>query len=231
MTGAEIHMLTGAYALDAVTGIERAHFERHLQECDVCAQEVDELREMAARLAVAVEARPAPALRAAVLARITATRQTRPVAHRRWRARAALALAAAAAVVGALAGGVVLGERPGDGGSVALEQSLVRRAPDAVMVSGPGTTGGHATVVASRSLAKVSVSLEGVPELDDRHAYQVWLIGPRGPQSAGLLRPGTGPASLAGVFPADIDRIGITTEPVTGSPQPTTPGVIRIDLS
>lgn len=234
MTVADIHLLTGAYALDAVTGIERERFERHLRECAVCAQEVEELREVAARLAVAADAQPEPELRTAVLAQVALTRQDRPgaakpVVGRRWRARAAMAFAAAAAVAGALAGGVALGERTAGEGSIAQEQSQVQQAPDAVTVTGRGPTGAVAVAV-SRSLAKVSVSLDGVPALDARHAYQVWLIGPRGPQSAGLLRPGAGPGSLVSAFPADTDRIAVTTEPATGSPQPTTPGVIRLDL-
>ncbi|MYW97669.1 zf-HC2 domain-containing protein, partial [Amycolatopsis rubida] len=99
MTAADIHLLTGAYALDAVTGIERERFERHLRECAVCAQEVEELREVAARLAVAADARPEPGLRTAVLARVALTRQDRPgaaepVVRRRWRGRAAMAFAA-----------------------------------------------------------------------------------------------------------------------------------------
>ena len=40
----EIHTLAGAYALDALTEIERAGFARHLAECSVCATEVAELR-------------------------------------------------------------------------------------------------------------------------------------------------------------------------------------------
>ena len=46
----EVHTLSGAYALDALTEIERAGFARHLAECAVCATEVAEFRETAARL-------------------------------------------------------------------------------------------------------------------------------------------------------------------------------------
>ena len=51
MTTTDIHALVGAYALDAVDDLERVAFERHLQACESCRAEVDELRETAGSLA------------------------------------------------------------------------------------------------------------------------------------------------------------------------------------
>ena len=48
---ADLHTLTGAYAADALDPVERDAFERHLQECADCRQEVAELRATTARLA------------------------------------------------------------------------------------------------------------------------------------------------------------------------------------
>ncbi|EOD68417.1 zf-HC2 domain-containing protein, partial [Amycolatopsis vancoresmycina] len=59
---AELHTLTGAYALDAVSDVERAEFERHLGACAACRQEVAELRATGARLGVAASADPPPSL-------------------------------------------------------------------------------------------------------------------------------------------------------------------------
>ena len=39
---ADLHTLTGAYAADALSGTERLAFERHLDDCPACAQEVRE---------------------------------------------------------------------------------------------------------------------------------------------------------------------------------------------
>ena len=53
LRGHELHLLTGAYAADAVTGAELAEFEKHLEELRGPARkEVRGLRETAARLAV-----------------------------------------------------------------------------------------------------------------------------------------------------------------------------------
>jgi len=74
----DLHALSGAYALDAVDDIERAAFLRHMAECDSCAAEAGEFREVAARLGDVVEEPPAR-LRANVLAAIGQTRQVGPV--------------------------------------------------------------------------------------------------------------------------------------------------------
>ena len=97
---AEVHTLAGAYALDAITGADRARFERHLARCQACAQELRELREATARLAGAVAADPPPALVERAVAAAARTTQWppdtgRPPAWRRSRrARAGAVLAA-----------------------------------------------------------------------------------------------------------------------------------------
>ena len=53
MSTAELHTLTGAYALHALPEDERVAFERHLGACEACAQEVRELSATAARLGLA----------------------------------------------------------------------------------------------------------------------------------------------------------------------------------
>ncbi|WP_031099410.1 RskA family anti-sigma factor, partial [Streptomyces sp. NRRL S-15] len=78
MSTAELHTLTGAYALHALPDDERVAFERHLGVCGACAQEVRELSATAARLGLAVSAVPPPALRDRVLREITTVRQEAP---------------------------------------------------------------------------------------------------------------------------------------------------------
>jgi len=73
----DLHALSGAYALDAIDDIERAAFLRHLTDCETCAAEVGEFREVTARLGDVAE-EPPVALRANVLAAIGQTRQLGP---------------------------------------------------------------------------------------------------------------------------------------------------------
>lgn len=229
---AELHTLTGAYALDAVSDVERAEFERHLRDCAACRQEVAELRATGARLGAADAASPPPELRLLVLADVARTRQLppkvpaprKPDRARTWQLRAGLFGAAAAAVVA-----VVIGVQPAGVPPAPVESVL--SAPDASTVQGVGE--GTATLVVSRSRNQAVLLASGLPDLDAAHVYQVWLIGPGGARSAGLMQqesPGRMrpmPADL----PPGVDRIGITVEPAGGSPGPTTPAVSRIALT
>ena len=70
------HTLTGVYALDALdTAAEVARFERHMNRCDSCTNEVRGFQQTAARLAMAVAQQPPPTLREAVMADVARTRQ------------------------------------------------------------------------------------------------------------------------------------------------------------
>jgi anti-sigma-K factor RskA len=75
----DLHVLTGSYALDALTNSEREDFERHLHHCPSCEAEVRGLRETAARLAVAKSSRPPARMESAVLAATYRTRQLPPL--------------------------------------------------------------------------------------------------------------------------------------------------------
>src|SRR5437868_35217 len=106
----DIHALAGAYALDALNDIERAAFDRHAAECEVCAVETAELQETVGRMAEVSWSVPPPRMRRAVLAEVSRTRQVggrrrdvgrpAPAAPAQWRRRAGLAVAAAVLVAG-----------------------------------------------------------------------------------------------------------------------------------
>lgn len=75
----DLHSLSGAYALDALSEQERADFEVHLDRCATCREEVDSLREVAPFLAETVAVTPPPGLRADILAMARTTRQDPPL--------------------------------------------------------------------------------------------------------------------------------------------------------
>ena len=231
MTTAEAHTLTGAYALDAVTDLERAAFTRHLAECPTCVREVAEFRETAAKLGMAMATNPTGRLRSRVLAEIAQTRQIPPSVEveshkrRQWRKRTVIA---AAAVAAAVVGGISISALPSNPAPTA-QVAEPAGAPDASTVRASGTDGGSAVVNFSRQRGEAVVAAQALPALTGGHAYQVWFIGPRGAQSAGLLHAGSG--TVTAPLPADVDRIGITVEPAAGSPQPTTPAVVRVPLA
>ncbi|WP_433662973.1 anti-sigma factor [Nocardia sp. CA-128927] len=73
----DLHTLTGAYVLDALSTAERVAFEQHLTDCAACRTEVDELSEVAMQLAVAMPPLPATDMKERVLADIRARPQRR----------------------------------------------------------------------------------------------------------------------------------------------------------
>jgi anti-sigma-K factor RskA len=244
----ELHVLSGSYVLDALSSDERDSFERHLQHCSLCQDEVRGLRETAARLGEAKALDPPPQLRARVLAAAYRTRQLPPpvgerlALDRRTRAarvfgatppgaprrallpRLAVTVAAAAAVVGATLGIDQAVTRPQPGASTTI--SRVIAAPDARMETDPTTAGGTVTIVVSADQRAAVVSTRGLRSLPAAQTYQLWVMGPHGARSVGLLS-GTGrsgPVLASGLEPGD--RIGITVEPAGGTSRPTTAPVI-----
>lgn len=241
MTTADIHALTGAYALDAVSGAEREEFERHLAECDSCSQEVRELRETATRLALAASADPPPELKARVLNQIKAVRQLPPETtvvplRRRERNRLALRLTSVAAAVlfAATAALGVLVVRQNDQldrtTAQAEEMSQILRSGDAQVKTVDKGEGGRMTVAMSRSENRMLVLAEDLPNLPDGKDLQVWT-GHKGTMiSAGFLDPENGDALLAISGFGDADAIGVTLEPDGGSEVPTLPTVMEVEL-
>jgi anti-sigma-K factor RskA len=73
-----MHLLTGAYAVNALDPAERAAFEEHLAGCPECAAEVAGLLETTARLASSQAVTPPARLKESVLAQIATTRQISP---------------------------------------------------------------------------------------------------------------------------------------------------------
>lgn len=72
----QLHLLTGAYALNAVTAAERVDFERHALGNPETLEEVRSLSQTAALLAYGTPAEtPPPELKASVIAAIRKTRQ------------------------------------------------------------------------------------------------------------------------------------------------------------
>src|SRR5204862_6342607 len=81
----DLHVLSGSYALDAVSDAEREEFERHLQHCPTCETEVRGLRETAARLALACAVTPPARMEQRGLAAAYQTRQLPPLSADRPR--------------------------------------------------------------------------------------------------------------------------------------------------
>ena len=240
MTTADIHALTGAYALDAVSGAEREAFERHLAECDSCAQEVRELRDTATRLALAAAEDPPPELKNRVVNQIRTTRQLPPETTvtplRRRGTGLALKLttvAAAVLFVAAVALGVVVvrqNDQLDQSRAQAAEMSEILRADDIQLVTADEGETGRMVIAMSRSQNRMLVLADDLANPPSGHTFQVWHGHGEEMISAGFLRPRDGEALLEISDFGNADAIGVTVEPDGGSPAPTTEPVMLVPL-
>jgi anti-sigma-K factor RskA len=251
----ELHTLVGAYVLDAVEDDDRVEFERHLLTCEQCRDDVRGLREATARLGAAAAVTPRPELRQSTMQAAAVVRQLPPLVagdraavgrrRGRWPAGRVIArpwlagVAAGLAVVLAVAA-VVLGLHAGamQHRLAAQEQrdsamTVVLGAHDAVVRTAAVSTGGTATVVMSHQARALVFTAKGLARLPSVMAYELWLAGPAGVTPAGMLPPGhrgmSGPMVIGGVAKSDL--LELTVEPASGSRQPTSAPVVRVELS
>jgi len=259
----EPHTLAGAYSLDALTGADRARFERHLTRCQQCAEEISGLWEATARLAAAAATEPPAGLTERALVAAARTRQLPPLTSgisRPWRARHTAAAVPTGHAAGTFAGprcrawttklaftlaaaGMALAGILGLAVRSAQDQlqqdqrhshaiAAVLATRDATMLRARVSTGGTATIVMSGSEHTLVFAAEGLPALPSNRCYELWLMAPGRDQPAGMLpapRHGMiGPVLASGLKTGE--RLGLTIEPVGGSPHPTTATILRLAL-
>jgi anti-sigma factor RsiW len=252
-TNDSIHLLTAAYALDALDPAERAEFEAHLPECPTCPAEVRELQETAARLGAAEAAAPPPAMRSAVLAQIAAiggaadssggdpghahsSHRVVPIRRRRLDATTVLGIAAGvlALVVATLS--VLLVQSRHDQQNLSATAAAVASvvsATDAQSASGRIVGGGRGTVVMSASSGKAVFLAQGLSQPPSGHVYELWYIAANGSAvPAGTFSPSSG-GQVAQLMPGRPDSaalVGLTVEPGQGSTTPTTKPTFAVAL-
>jgi anti-sigma-K factor RskA len=214
----ELLELATPYALNAISDAERDAIDRQLAAAppSVAAAfhgDVRAVRETMTAVSAATAAEPPSRLRAAVLA---AVRQDTG-SQSRW--RTALLAAAAAIVVGLAAFGAGIALRPSSTPSIADQ---IVAAPDVRTVSRQ-LAGGTATVVFSREKNAGVLVMNNVPPPSRGTVYQMWLLGDKGPTSAGTMNTQAVAPSTKATLPnlGNSNALAFTVEPGAGSPQPT----------
>ncbi|QIK65725.1 anti-sigma factor [Nocardioides sp. HDW12B] len=254
----DVHTLSGAYALDALSREERDTFRAHLAACPACREEVEELRDAAARMGAAQWSSPSPGLRSRVLDAAARTPQqppARPVTPATpttqptqptqttgrpgdgdrtssvvplTRRRWPAMLASAAAVVALALGGV------------AVVQSLDDGAED--------LTAGPARVFDADDVRRDTFATEnggaltvGISESRNQMAVDARELPPLDRQHVYQLwtvHDGAmvsaavlteGTTGAAMGLPAADTRVAVTVEPAGGSEQPTSEPIVEVD--
>ena len=201
MAQLELHDLAAAYALNALDPEDRWTYERHLDTCDRCRDDVAALRESAARLAYAAPAsQPRPELRERIL---RAAREERPATvtplFRRW-LFPATAVAAAAAACAAIGLGLWANSLRND--VDAQRVVAMQGRPGQLLISGE-----DASIVTC------------VDEAPAGKTYEAWVIEDDVPRPAGLFRGGCATVSLTRpVEPGVV--VAVTLEAAGGATTP-----------
>ena len=250
----DLHTLTGAYAADALSETERLAFERHLDACPACDQEV---RELDRDRGPAGLGRGPPAA-GGPLGPGAGRGRGHPPAADRWSAgpngRAAaeggptplsgrgrrrfpplLAAAAALLVAAAISVTALNLGLPGQGGRSEGPVDLVAAvlsAPDARRIAAkPGPTG-QVAVVVSRRRGQAVFEASGLPEVPAARTYQLWVVDRSGPRPAGLVEPG-GAGKVTRLLEGRVtgsEQVAMTVERRGGAARPTSEPVVVVDL-
>ncbi|MEO5710860.1 MAG: anti-sigma factor [Nocardioidaceae bacterium] len=227
----DLHTLSGAYAVNALSADEARLFDTHLEGCQACRDEVRELQDAAARMGASESVAPPAALRARILAAADREAQLPPrvtsisaAPSRRWTSRL---VAAAAAVVLVLTGGFVALQSQGDDSNVvAATVSQVFKASDARTRTVP-TDRGRLVVAISPTLGQVAVRTNGLQPLTGRRVYQMWTIHSGTSTSQGVVENLAAGKVMA--LPSEGTTVAITIEPDGESVHPTTPPIVTLD--
>jgi len=201
-----------AYALGALEPTEAAAFERHLETCAICRDEVEAFGLVIDELPlVAIQHAPPRALRRRLMRSIRAESRAAPparTARRRpgsLRVRPALAAIAVALVALAFAGGIELGAGGGNGPAHVIRAST----GDAELT----VSGGHAVLVVEHLTPPASGRI-----------YEMWLQRGNGAPAPSTLfsvgRDGRAEIGVPGSLHG-LSRVLVTDEPAQGSQAPT----------
>jgi anti-sigma-K factor RskA len=224
--------LAAAYVLGALDPDERERYRKHLRECAICRQEVQELRPAVELLSQSVPQTKAPEqLRARVmdvvrreasLLQAAGAQADRPRAAARPRSARRLALALLAVVAAAA---VAIGLAVGLSGSPS----------EKVIAAHVASAAPHGRADVRETGAHAELVVSGMPQPPAGKIYQVWLARPgRQPEPTnalfGVNHAGSGSVAVPGSVHG-VAQLLVTAEPYGGSLHPTSTPIIIATLS
>jgi anti-sigma-K factor RskA len=242
----ELHASSGAYALDALSGAERAEFERELTISEHLRAEVTELMDTAVELALSVApVEPPASLRASVLAaiesepqhpaRVEERREATPAALKaraRWSPLLRVgAVAASVALVVGLGFTIRAGIQAQNDMATASQINEIQAAEDYQRASVRIDGGGTATLVWSHRMKRSALIVAGLRDLPAGSTYELWYIDGDGVATPAGMFDMDGDGDHSVVLSGDMDAgdtVGVTVEPAGGSDAPTTDPVIVV---
>lgn len=235
MTHDEIEELLGAYALDALDNDEREAVEDHLVTCPRCREEVAAHREVAALLGNTTAPGAAPhelwdRISASLQDKPPALATIRPSSWRRLVFIVPLGAAAAALVLAVALLATKVSNLDGEIGSLSKVQSvgsvILNPAHRTIrLTSATSTWQAEAVVLPNGEGYLLNPSM---PALGPSQTFQLWALSGGKVVSLGVL--GAHPNGVAIRVEPAMTALMITAEPLGGTPEPTTPVLVRGSL-
>lgn len=231
MTCSEFDELSGAYALDAITPMERREADAHLATCQRCSQQLAELRSVVDVLPLTVpQMNPPASLQGRVMAAVRqeATRPSSAAQFRqppqsrrnRWQNISLRTLAIAAVLMLALLGGLGAWNISLQHQVTSLQEQATSSSVVTYAVKGSNSAQGSTGELVYFAGQHLTVLImHGLPQLQGTHVYQGWLLHMQGQKitgvtSIGLLNVTNGTATLS--FSGNVsgyDAAAISLEP------------------
>ncbi len=251
----ELHLLSGAYALNALEHQEKTEFEAFIADSEELRTEVTGLSDTAVLLGLSSRpVTPSPELKSTIMDLLASTPQLSPepalrpvaalddqrtidriasgahVAPRRASGRASARWFTRTSTVllsaAAAAALLVGGIALGSLQTDPLDQLATASDLQTEVTDVAG--GGTATLIWSDDQRRSAMLLEDLPELSADEVYQLWYIDGSGATSAGVIAATGDRLQLLEGDRSSDDSVGITVEPRGGSEAPTTDPIVVI---
>jgi len=246
-----------SFALEALGDQEREALLHPDTASEQARQELASMEETSGLLGLSAEPVAPPArLKASIMDAVRQTEQLSPLTDptaghsaprspeanaRPRRTQRLFALAASVLLIAAMALGSLTvtmhskqREMESQMASMKTHQETMARilsAPDAQSKTQTLSDGARITLSYSSSEGLMAVSTTGMPSLPEDQAYELWLMSDDGMVSAGMVDGADANGMMLVSDPMDgTTHFGITVEPATGSPKPTTDPIMMQSL-
>ena len=231
-----------AYAMGALDAGETSALEAHLRTCDSCRAELAEYQRISAGL---LSALPPQAPRASLKKNLQRTLQSQVASTRpqmkwslnRWAVAAAVVLLIGLNIISIFEVYSLKQEQTELDGQYGSQQSAI------AMLAYPSTqtfafdqSGVSGSLLVDKKRNLLAVFAWNLPPAPAGKTYQMWLIDPKEDRTSGgfLVPENTQPFVMAVIKSPQpligFVGLGITLEPLGGSPKPTGPRVLRVDF-
>jgi anti-sigma-K factor RskA len=217
----DIHLLAGAYAVDALDDLEARRFEQHLTACSSCRDDVAGFVTALGSLATAAAELPPPGLRATVIQAVDQNRQTAAsVPKRPHIQRHTLAVFAVLSIAACTVFAVLLVGQSHRSSQLSAK-ALVVEAADAQTSQLVGGAAQVRVTYSSRENSSVLLA-DGLASAPPGQVYELWFISNGTPQRAATFQTDARRhASIRiGRAPVSGSVLAITVEPTGGSDTP-----------